>query len=118
MSKPRKVRYRIDSGLDARLGSLLRQRRQELGLTQSALGDKLDLTFQQIQKYESGTNQLSVGRLLQICRMLNTPVDYFLDPRAVPVRYEPVDHRVTRALCRIRDRRVKQALLDLAKSLV
>jgi len=117
MSKLRKARQRVNPGLDARLGSLLRQRRQELGLSQSVLGKKLDLTFQQIQKYEHGTNQLTVSRLLQICRILNTPIDYFLAPQAAPFHYKPLDYRLMRALHGIRNERAKQVLLSLARCL-
>lgn len=98
MSKRQKARQRVNPGLDARLGSLLRQRRHELGLSQSDLGKKLDLTFQQIQKYENGTNQLSVSRLIQICRVLKTPIEYFFAPRAALFHFEPIDYRLMRTL--------------------
>lgn len=117
MPKPRKVRQRVNPGLDARLGSLLRQRRQELGLSQSVLGKKLDLTFQQIQKYENGTNQLTVSRLLQISRVLNTPIDYFLASQAALYPYEPIDYRLIRVLNGIRNQQAKQVLLRLARCL-
>lgn len=117
MPKPRKTRERADVELDARLGVLLRQRRLELGMSQSTLGAKLRLTFQQIQKYERGANQISVGRLLQICRVLGTPVDYFLGDTTKPAGFAATDIKVTRTLSQVRNPRVKQAFLRLAKSI-
>lgn len=118
MSKPRKPRRRANAALDQRIGSLIRHRRLELGMSQSVLAARLDLTFQQVQKYENGTNQLSIARLLQLCDALRAPLRYFLRADAAPVRYEPVDLKLMRAMAEIRNRSVKRALLRLVRSLV
>ena len=65
--------------IDRHVGSRVRQRRQELGLTQEKLGDALGLTFQQVQKYEKGTNRVSASRLQHLSRILKAPVPYFFE---------------------------------------
>jgi len=54
-------------------------RRTLLGLSQTALADSLDLTFQQVQKYEKGSNRIGASRLYQIGRVLDVPVAYFFE---------------------------------------
>ena len=54
-------------------------RRKMLGLSQEKLGEKLGITFQQIQKYENGVNRIGAGRLTQIGSFLDVPVSYFFD---------------------------------------
>lgn len=48
-----------------------------MGISQEKLGDLLDLTFQQVQKYEKGTNRVGAGRLLEISTILKVPIEYF-----------------------------------------
>ena len=50
-----------------------------LGMSQEALGEKLSLTFQQIQKYEKGTNRVSASRLYELAQVLDVPVQFFFD---------------------------------------
>lgn len=57
----------------------MRWRRRELKLTQEKLGDLLDLTFQQVQKYEKGVNRISAGRLYEMATVLGVPISYFYD---------------------------------------
>ena len=59
------------SGIDRVVGQRLRWRRRELKLTQEQLGEKLGLTFQQVQKYEKGVNRISAGRLFEVSEVLN-----------------------------------------------
>ncbi len=65
--------------IDVHVGSRVRLRRTLLGLSQTQLGEKLGLTFQQIQKYERGANRISASRLYQMTRILDVPVSYFFD---------------------------------------
>ena len=65
--------------LERRIGLKIRQRRLELGLTQQDLADKLGLSYQQVQKYETGLNRISAGRLSLVAKILLTPLDYFFD---------------------------------------
>jgi transcriptional regulator with XRE-family HTH domain len=64
---------KIPNPIDKHVGSRVRMRRILLGMSQSTLADGLDLTFQQVQKYEKGTNRISASRLQQItCRRTMT----------------------------------------------
>mgnify|MGYP001179024506 FL=1 len=65
--------------VDKHVGTRLRMRRTLLGLSQTALADSLDLTFQQVQKYEKGSNRIGASRLYQIGRVLDVPVAYFFE---------------------------------------
>ncbi len=67
------------SDIDRVVGQRVRWRRRELKLTQEKLGDLLDLTFQQVQKYEKGVNRISAGRLFEMASALGVPVSYFYD---------------------------------------
>ncbi len=67
------------NGIDRLVGQRLRWRRRELKLTQEKIGEMLDLTFQQVQKYEKGANRISAGRLFEMANVLNVPVSYFYD---------------------------------------
>ncbi len=62
---------------DKVFGLRLRQRRTFLGYSQQTLGDAVGMTFQQIQKYEHGTNKISAARLIDFSKVLNVPVSYF-----------------------------------------
>ena len=67
---------------DATAGQRLRIRRTELGISQSAVAEELGVTFQQVQKYENGTNRLSGGRLQQLAEFLQVPVTYFFEQKS------------------------------------
>ena len=64
---------------DKHVGSRVRMRRMMLGMSQEKLGDSLGLTFQQIQKYEKGTNRIGASRLQQISHILQVPVAFFFE---------------------------------------
>ncbi len=61
------------------LGEMLKKRRLALGLTQTKVAKAINVTFQQIQKYEKGINGVSSVRLLQLARYLKVPINYFYD---------------------------------------
>jgi transcriptional regulator with XRE-family HTH domain len=67
------------SPLNAEIGRRIRQRRRLLGLSQAAFGKRLGISFQQVQKYESGRDRVAVDRLFQVANVLEIPVAYFLD---------------------------------------
>ena len=79
--------------VDAHVGLRLRQRRTLMGLTQEKLGDALGLTFQQVQKYERGTNRIGASRLFHLSQLLAVPVSYFFDdmPQNVVAGYGSLD---------------------------
>lgn len=65
--------------IDIEVGSKIRLRRNFMGMSQTELGDKLGITFQQVQKYEKGTNRVSASRLKDISRVLDMPVAFFFE---------------------------------------
>ena len=66
--------------IDAYVGNRVKLKRNMHDLSQEKLGEKLGITFQQVQKYEKGTNRISASRLYQICNIFSTPIDFFLPP--------------------------------------
>ena len=74
---------KVHSGIDRIVGQRLRWRRRELKLTQEQLGEKLGLTFQQVQKYEKGVNRVSAGTLYEIAQVLDLPISWFFDEDVV-----------------------------------
>ena len=65
--------------VDKYVGSRVRMRRIMLGMSQEKLGEALGLTFQQVQKYEKGTNRIGASRLQQIANILQVPVSFFFE---------------------------------------
>jgi len=65
--------------IDKHVGSRVRMRRMMLSMSQEKLGDALGLTFQQVQKYEKGTNRIGASRLQQISNILQVPVSFFFE---------------------------------------
>jgi transcriptional regulator with XRE-family HTH domain len=65
--------------IDKHVGSRVRMRRMMLAMSQQELGDALGLTFQQVQKYEKGTNRIGASRLQHICQILQVPVAFFFE---------------------------------------
>ncbi len=115
--------------IDRHVGGRLRAKRLELGLSQVSLANGLGVTFQQIQKYERGTNRVVASRLFDLAQILRVPVDYFFaeaPPEVVgDVAGEPggshrPSHRETLDLVRayydIEDDGLRRKLIDLVKS--
>jgi transcriptional regulator with XRE-family HTH domain len=65
--------------VDKHVGSRVRMRRMMMSMSQEKLGDALGLTFQQVQKYEKGTNRIGASRLQQISDILQVPVSFFFE---------------------------------------
>lgn len=65
--------------VDIHVGSRLRMRRMLVGMSQEKLGESLGLTFQQVQKYEKGTNRIGASRLYKISQILSVPVNFFFE---------------------------------------
>jgi transcriptional regulator with XRE-family HTH domain len=70
---------KVPNPTDKHVGSRVRMRRMMLGMSQEKLGDALGLTFQQVQKYEKGTNRIGASRLQQISHVLQVPVEFFFE---------------------------------------
>ena len=69
----------MEINFNSHLGAKLRMRRLSLGLTQTKVAQAINVTFQQIQKYEKGTNGVSSIRLLQLSNYLKVPINYFFE---------------------------------------
>jgi|TARA_Y100000310_G_scaffold265459_1_gene276506 transcriptional regulator with XRE-family HTH domain len=69
----------MENNFNLHIGKKLRFQRLCLGLTQTKVGNAVNVTFQQIQKYEKGTNAVSAERLLQLANYLKVPVTYFYE---------------------------------------
>ena len=69
----------MESNFNRHLGSRLRMRRLSLGLTQTKVAQAINVTFQQIQKYEKGTNGISSLRIMQLANFLKVPVVFFFE---------------------------------------
>ena len=65
--------------VDVHVGLRVRQRRTQLGMSQTKLGDAVGLTFQQIQKYERGSNRIGSSRLFEFSKVLDAPVSHFFE---------------------------------------
>jgi len=65
--------------VDRHVGSRVRVRRLMLGMSQEKLGEALGLTFQQVQKYEQGTNRVGASRIQQICEILQNPISFLFE---------------------------------------
>ena len=111
--------------IDVYVGSRVRRRRTLLGLNQTQLGEKLGITFQQIQKYENGANRISASRLYQMTRILDVPVSFFFDglvegasawsPDNILVKRETLEF--VRAYYRIGDPATRMHLFELTKAM-
>ena len=69
----------MEENFNIHLGKKLRMRRLSLGLTQTKVAQAINVTFQQIQKYEKGTNGVSSNRLMQLSQFLKVPINYFFE---------------------------------------
>ena len=111
--------------VDRLVGSRVRLFRTARGLSQSKLAEDLGITFQQVQKYEKGTNRISASRLFEISRLLGVGVPELYanadDPRSAEVTGDALpsmlDHKIIRALSRIDDEEVKRKILALIRTL-
>src|SRR5262249_12575546 len=73
------IAKKVPNPIDRHVGSRVRMRRMMLSMSQEKLGDALRLTFQQVQKYEKGTNRIGASRLQQIASILQVPVAFFFE---------------------------------------
>lgn len=114
------------SEIDAIVGRRLRERREELGLSQSRIGRHLGLTFSQIQKYEKGSNRIGAGRLWLLAKHLGVSPTYFFeavdavaDERAGQPRLRAQDETRTlsEAFASITDPDTRRSVLALVRSL-
>src|SRR5271156_3231902 len=119
--------------IDIQVGNRVRIRRMLIGMSQERLGDLLGLTFQQVQKYEKGVNRIGAGRLYEVARILNVPVDFFYEgvssanasgskeqqdaPPVIEFVSSGEGLQLSLAFMKIKDTKVRKRVLDLVKSL-
>jgi transcriptional regulator with XRE-family HTH domain len=122
--------------IDIHVGSRIRLRRNMLGMSQEKLGENLGITFQQIQKYEKGTNRVGASRLQAIASILSVPVAFFFEDApgrengnasglaedsstnyVVDFLNSPEGLQLNRAFVRIADGKVRRKVVDLVKAL-
>ncbi len=75
--------------VDDHVGKRIRERRRMVGMTQAKLAEPLGISYQQIQKYELGTNRVSAGRLYVLSEILGVTIDYFFEGPGAPVKTPP-----------------------------
>ena len=112
--------------IDSIVGERIRRRRILTGQTQDQLGDALGVSYQQIQKYETGANRVSAGRLYLLAEQLEVAPSWFFDGLAGP-REGPIEDELmtssrfaiecVRHLSRIRDEKVRGAILTMIRTL-
>jgi transcriptional regulator with XRE-family HTH domain len=125
--------------IDVHVGSRIRLRRTLLGMSQQKLGEAIGLTFQQVQKYERGTNRVGSSRMFELARVLDVPVSYFFEEMGSDVAArgrqhafgiasespaagaDPMTKRETlelvRAYYKITDAKVRKRLFEMTKAL-
>ena len=121
--------------IDKHVGSRVRMRRMMLGMSQEKLGDSLGLTFQQVQKYEKGTNRIGASRLQQISLILQVPVAFFFEgaptvhPHSDGMKEAPSPAYVsdflatsdglalTKAFMRIKEPKLRRRIVDLVEQI-
>jgi transcriptional regulator with XRE-family HTH domain len=125
--------------IDIHVGSRVRLRRMMLGMSQEKLGEHLGITFQQIQKYEKGTNRIGASRLQHIERVLGVPVSFFFEDAPVSPGEKPAGEnlaepertsyvvdflsssegiQLNKAFVRIKDAKLRRRVIDLVRALV
>jgi transcriptional regulator with XRE-family HTH domain len=122
---------------DKHVGSRVRMRRMMLSMSQEKLGDALGLTFQQVQKYEKGTNRIGASRLQQIAQILQVQVSFFFEgaPSAITIgHHEGLSKApspayvsdflatsdglaLTKAFMKIRDAKLRRRIVDVVEQI-
>ena len=106
--------------VDIKVGIKITERRISMGMSLQQLSDKIGVSHQQLQKYEKGTNRISIGRMVVICRALKKKISYFVDETE---EYEIVDYHlrmqieVSRNFGKIKVRAHREAVNKLVLSL-
>lgn len=117
--------------IDVHVGGRIRLRRNMLGMSQEKLGEQLGITFQQIQKYEKGTNRVGASRLQAIASVLEVPVAFFFEdapggnglaeesPNTYVVDFLSSTEglQLNRAFTRISDAKVRRKIIELVRAL-
>jgi transcriptional regulator with XRE-family HTH domain len=126
------VAKKLPNPIDKHVGTRVRMRRMMLGMSQEKLGDALGLSFQQVQKYEKGTNRIGASRLHHISHILQVPVAFLFegapgqpntDGNAPSPAYvsdflaTPDGLALTRAFTRLTNAKLRRRIVDLIKEI-
>ncbi len=120
--------------VDVHVGTRIRLQRLTMKLSQSVLGEKLGVTFQQVQKYERGTNRVSASRLWRMAEILGVPVEFFFhgikdksesggfaEGAETPIVYDFINStdgvQLASAYSRISDPKIRRQVLQLVRAL-
>lgn len=117
--------------IDRHVGARIRLRRNAMGLSQEKLAEGLGITFQQVQKYEKGTNRVGASRLQHIAAILDAPISFFFEdgpnPLKDPKEWEADDATqlmmskecvlLARSFLAIEDKKIQQIVLSLVRAL-
>lgn len=120
--------------IDKHVGARVRMRRLLVGMSQEKLGTSLGITFQQIQKYEKGTNRIGASRLQQISEVLGVQVSYFFEDaqgEAIPAGFAEQPQgdyvadflatseglQLTKSFMKVKDPKVRRRIVDLVSSI-
>jgi transcriptional regulator with XRE-family HTH domain len=120
------VQKKASGPIDRHIGSRVRMRRITLGMSQEKLADALGLTFQQVQKYEKGTNRIGASRLLHIAKILDVNIEFFFDGApglhsgpsssdSIMTEFlaTPESDRLVRGFLRLKDGEARKKVADL-----
>lgn len=135
-NKPKPINKKRPNPIDAHVGSRIRLRRMMLNMSQEKLGEQLGITFQQVQKYEKGTNRVGASRLQAIATILQVPVAFFFEdaPNVSPIAQDGFSDsgatnyvmdflstneglQLNRAFIKIKDPKLRKSVVDLVRSM-
>ncbi len=124
---------KVPNPIDKHVGSRVRMRRMMVSMSQEKLGDALGLTFQQVQKYEKGTNRIGASRLQQISLILKVPVSFFFEGAPGPSSdgfgeaaspsyltdflTSPEGFALTKAFMRISNTKLRRRIIELVQEM-
>jgi len=127
------VNKKVPNPIDVHVGGRVRLRRMMQNMSQEKLGESLGITFQQIQKYEKGTNRIGASRLQHISSVLQVPVSFFFEdapgatmepgfaegrPAAFVTDFLSSSEglQLNRAFVRIKDAKIRRKIVDLVRA--
>lgn len=128
---------KVPNPIDVHVGSRVKLRRTMQNMSQEKLGEALGITFQQIQKYEKGSNRIGASRMQQISAALNVPVEFFFEDAPLPHGATPVSGmaeagstsyvvdflssaegiQLNRAFVRITNSAIRRRIIDMVRTL-
>ena len=117
---PRKYSSVTPHPVDVYVGSRLKERRQQIGISLNDLAPTVGRTYQQLQKYEKGTNRISASRLYELSRKLDVPISYFFEEleagRGEDISTKHETLKLARAYYGIKSDRVRKRVFELVKA--